>query len=340
MKKILLTFAFFVMAICVNAQTNQYFWYQGNLMMGNPIAQIDSVTFGEGEPVDTLHIMLPRTIIKTVEVHDTIEVTIHDTLYLNKYVCLPEGAIPGEFSVSPTKKVFFSNGNLQYRASTDTWRFAEHQYDTIGAANQNASPTYSGWIDLFGWGTGTNPTNTSEDNSQYATFSEWGANAISNGGNTTNLWRTLSSDEWKYILHDRPNAEELLGFGTIGGIHGLIILPDDCNFEQISFTPSVDRGLVWFAPDSAYNNNKDNFTHNTYTVEEWNSLETLGAVFLPTAGSRYGTTIYDVIHQGSYWTTERAFRMRLHSNFLYVKSGQSPYRGQSVRLVQDVNKEE
>jgi hypothetical protein len=82
MKKIFLTLAVFVMALCASAQKNQYFWYQGNLMMGNPIAQIDSVTFGEGEPADTLHIMLPRTIIKTV--HDTVYITIHDTVCPNE----------------------------------------------------------------------------------------------------------------------------------------------------------------------------------------------------------------------------------------------------------------
>ena len=78
MKKFFLSLAVFVMALCANAQTNQYFWYNGNLMMGNPIAQIDSVTFGEGEPADTLHILLPRTIIK--EVHDTVYIAIHDTV--------------------------------------------------------------------------------------------------------------------------------------------------------------------------------------------------------------------------------------------------------------------
>lgn len=81
MKKFFLSLAVFVMAICANAQTNQYFWYQGNLMMGNPIAQIDSVTFGEGEPADTLHILLPRTIIKTV--HDTVIKIVHDTVYIH-----------------------------------------------------------------------------------------------------------------------------------------------------------------------------------------------------------------------------------------------------------------
>ena len=78
MKKFFLSLAVLVMALCANAQTNQYFWYNGNLMMGNPIAQIDSVTFGEGEPADTLHILLPRTIIK--EVHDTVYITVHDTV--------------------------------------------------------------------------------------------------------------------------------------------------------------------------------------------------------------------------------------------------------------------
>lgn len=64
-----------------------------------------------------------------------------------------EGALKGEFSVSATKKVHFSQGNLQYQASTKTWRFAEHQYDYIGSANSQISSSYTGWIDLFGYGT-------------------------------------------------------------------------------------------------------------------------------------------------------------------------------------------
>ena len=55
---------------------------------------------------------------------------------------VPEGALSGEFSVSATTKVHFSQGNLQYQASTNNWRFAAHQYDTIGGANANISPTY------------------------------------------------------------------------------------------------------------------------------------------------------------------------------------------------------
>ena len=39
------------------------------------------------------------------------------------------------FSVSSTKQVHFSQGNLQYQASTNTWRFAEMQWDFVGGTD-------------------------------------------------------------------------------------------------------------------------------------------------------------------------------------------------------------
>lgn len=51
-------------------------------------------------------------------------------------------------------KVRFSQGNLQYQASTNTWRFAPNQMTIISEeANNKASSTYSGWIDQFYYGT-------------------------------------------------------------------------------------------------------------------------------------------------------------------------------------------
>ena len=84
-------------------------------------------------------------------------------------------ALVGLFSISPTQQVRFAPGNLQYQASTNTWRFAEHQWDVIGSDNSDISSTYSGWIDLFGWGTsgwnsGANcyqPWSVSVDDSDY-----------------------------------------------------------------------------------------------------------------------------------------------------------------------------
>ena len=57
------------------------------------------------------------------------------------------------FSVSESNKILFSSGNLQYNPSSNSWRFAENQYDFIGDDNQNISPNYTGWLDLFGWAT-------------------------------------------------------------------------------------------------------------------------------------------------------------------------------------------
>ena len=175
------------------------------------------------------------------------------------------------FSVSANKQVVFSPGNLQYQASTDTWRFANHQYDYVGELNSEISPTNENWIDLFGWGTGNNPTNTSEDEADYATFVDWGTNKI--GKDKANTWRTLTLDEWEYLLSERPNAQTLWGIATICNIHGVILLPDDFALpKNMTFLSGEDGDLGWAL--------------NVYTTQEWEKMEQNGAVFMPAAGCR------------------------------------------------------
>ena len=80
---------------------------------------------------------------------------------------IPTGAIDGLFTINDHGgKVYFSQGNLQYQASTNTWRFAKHQWNYIGGSdcygvhygnvegstNSLVSSTYDGWIDYFGFG--------------------------------------------------------------------------------------------------------------------------------------------------------------------------------------------
>ena len=52
--------------------------------------------------------------------------------------------------------VTFATGNLQYQAITKTWRFAEPQWDIIGANPGNTTysnrATQTAWIDLFRFG--------------------------------------------------------------------------------------------------------------------------------------------------------------------------------------------
>ena len=255
---------------------------------------------------------------------------------------VPEGAINGLFTINANgDQVYFSQGNLQYQASTNTWRFAEHQWDYVGGVdtelgieygnvyengikcdNGSISHNYNGWIDLFGWGTGGNPTLISTTVADYETFTDWGVNKISNGGNTANQWRTLTTDEWVYLYSGRANAASLRGHATVNNVPGYIFLPDNWSLPSgVSFTA-----------------NADNWTTNNYSAADWGEMEQSGAVFLPAAGSRYGTHVYNVGYYGNYWSstpggTSYAYRLYFGSDDILPQNGYDRYGGQSVRLV-------
>ena len=169
MKKLFFFMAFVAMSVLAMGQDNQLVWANGRLLYGTPVESIDSLTYDDMEGVDTLHLLLPRTLIKVV--HDT--VYIHDTVYVETD-CGGEENTPsvgiGVFSVGEGKTVTFSPGNLQYHPANDEWRFAQSQLDYIGEANSNISDTYNGWLDLFGWGTGAYATNLTDDYTYYPYF--------------------------------------------------------------------------------------------------------------------------------------------------------------------------
>jgi uncharacterized protein (TIGR02145 family) len=240
----------------------------------------------------------------------------------------------GGFSVSSSKKVMFSKGNLQYHPANKLWRFAENQTDYIGASNSNCSSTYNGWLDLFGWSTSAKKfgVSTSTSNSGYSgSFVDWGRNKI--GDDAPNTWRTLTYDEWNYLLKSRPNASSLKGVAEVKGVNGLILLPD--NWE-------CPTGII-FKSGFYYG---DNFSYSEYcakqkfTAAQWSKLESAGAVFLPISGNRYGANVYSLQYYGYYWSaTERdssyAYYLYFHAVGAYVNY-YSRNRGHSVRLVKDL----
>ena len=224
----------------------------------------------------------------------------------------PFGAIAGVFSVSSTKQVCFSRGNLQYQASTNIWRFAGHQWTYIGNSNTNIDANYSGWIDLFGWGTsGYNhgavcyqPWSKSQTNSDYYAYgsdsynlndqtgkADWGYNPIWNGEDTENKWRTLSKDEWVYIFNTRrTNSGMRYAKAIVNDINGVILLPDEWNSSYYSLNNT--------------NTSEASYNSNTISKNDWNTyLEANGAVFLPAAGSRNGMDVDFIGSFGIYWST-------------------------------------
>lgn len=226
-------------------------------------------------------------------------------------------ATPGLFSVSATKKVIISQGNLQYQASTGTWKFSETQYGYIGDDGGNATDTLtrkgqSAWIDLFGWGTsgysngniyympydamGNASTSTGRgygphvDDSYEVDLSgtfDWGYNSINNGGGKTGRWRTLnsgtaSSTEWSYLFNSRTTCKvynKTNGRYAKAEVNGVkgVILFPD-DFSNPTLSGSSSL-------TSSNINISSNFL-NTVVLSDWYLLEAAGAAFLPCAGYR------------------------------------------------------
>ena len=184
---------------------------------------------------------------------------------------------------------------------------------------------------------------------------DWGKLAITNGGNTANSgWRTLTKDEWIWVLG--PNSSPTPGTNcrtssTIGGtenarwfkatvhsVKGLIILPDIFIWDETS---------MGTAPTTC-NTNNDNFTR-VLTDAQWTAIKSAGAVFLPMAGYRTTnsddnkTYVNGLDSDCYYWSSTVASSSGTYF-YIYcgsgiVNPGNSNWgkMGYSVRLVRDAN---
>ena len=123
-------------------------------------------------------------------------------------------------------------------------------------------------------------------------------------------WRTLTADEWMYILKTRPNAANLAGEATIDGHKGLVLLPD-------ASTLTVAQA-----------------------ADDWVNAQGGGAVFLPYQGYRDGTDILQQGEVGYYWTASaHDSKQSIYMNInLSSPVTDNRYLGCSVRLVQPVCK--
>lgn len=240
---------------------------------------------------------------------------------------LPDDCIAGVFSVAADKQIFFSKGNLRYHCTNKQWTFASNQYDYIGSGNAQISDSYDGNIDLFGWGmwlSGQNPTNSSATNSDY--LSSVTSGEFSGTSAIGKVWATLSTGEWQYLLGESDSRNGKYGIGTIHNTLGLIILPD-------SYTAPTGITTA-FVPGTV---------NTTYNDEDWSKMESAGAVFLPTAGRRDGTTVSGVGLYGDYWSSsaygeDNAVRVHFHSGTLTLEDVyfKRRYFGFPVRLVRSL----
>lgn len=314
-------------------------------------------------------------------------------LSIEAAMSLPDDVLPGLFSVSPTKKVRFSKGNLKYSRtslnddwSTGTWGFMEHQYDYVERNNwvgyqfvpENAiDEDYANKSEegLFGWGcTGSRDVEHGENQGYYMpnstsygglyTVEALTANAAKYGPtgsfnlsvinhsdwgycvnhDESSSWRVLTISEWLYLLGmstDRRSASTVSGVANarftrakVNDTYGLVILPDE--YEHPADVAELTAGFVNYQGEDASFSDSN---VDVISVQDWDKMETAGAVFLPVAGMRDEGDVFSVQDGGYYWSctnvgASSAYAFNFDAGFM-TKIVQMRYEGFAVRLVYD-----
>lgn len=260
-------------------------------------------------------ILLPGTdladVVKVAEgVESVMANNTHITsgLTLNNSASLPNADLViknssdvfSEFSVSPTKKVYFSKANLTWNSTAgyhfhDTQFEEEHSggssilnfdYTTTLPAYGDQQQTALTGLDRFTWGHIQNQCINSSDwlsNNEIADGAdpEWGKQMTGEGNDH---WRTLTADEWNYLLHQRPGNRFMLVSALIPctykgdpantNISGLLLFPDNFDYSGLGLAQAENANKIGFWPgrinkvyatDDDYNPASGNYTV-TYDV--------------------------------------------------------------------------
>ena len=276
--------------------------------------------------------------------------SIADNDYLTECIAVaietsvgPVGISNGAFTINAHgDPVCFSQGNLQYQASTNTWRFAENQWDYVGTQtpdyfgnvygtisgsdNANISSTYNGWIDLFGWGTsGYNhgavcyqPWSTSGN---YLDYYDYGSDYYAYGNYAYNLYDQTGQADWGYNAISNGGNTANSGWHTLTNTEWHYIFYERNSSSGIRYAYGNVNGVngVILLPDnwsdSIYTLNNVNsnnsyyvsFNSNVISASQWDVFEAAGAVFLPCAGYRKNFSVYSVGSEGYYWSASIYF---------------------------------
>jgi len=202
---------------------------------------------------------------------------------------IKNGNVFAEFSVSPTKKVYFSKANLTWNP-TDKYHFhatqfeEEHSggssilnfdYTTTLPAYGNVTLSNLTGLDRFTWGhISTQCINSSDwlsnDDIADGADPEWGKQMTGEGNDQ---WRTLTADEWNYLLHERSGNRFMTvsvlipctykGEAAYTNISGLLLFPDNFDFSGLGLTEAtgwLGRVNKVYAASSSYTPASGNYT--------------------------------------------------------------------------------
>ena len=209
-------------------------------------------------------------------------------------------ALSHEFSVSATKKVHFSKGNLWAEAGSNTLHFEANQWQFDSDLMLSSHKSYFEW------------SNASNDS--YLFCDENHKQAVDG---SDDIYYVLSLDEWRYLLNIDRNEyirkdKCKLGVTVCGLTRCLVIAPDDWDISTMPLQASYDEA-------------------------SWKSAEDAGLVCLPAAGNRSEEVVFvdGVGSFGSYWSSSteshKSYDIRFDENFHYYPNSKSTDR--CLRLV-------
>ena len=280
------------------------------------------------------------------------------------------------FAVSDTKSVYFTPGNLQFigsKADKAHWQLAPTQYSYLGSsnakpANVDQGVTFTGDIDLFGWGETGVAISGREANYFFGSNESTNADYKTNGRThpyelvADNNWATLfngetklyqdynqatpkeytkqggdycvlTKDEWTYLF-----TKQYWGYATVtlpndSQVKGLVVLPSSINTNEAAaaIIPLWRKGVT----NAKHNDGTDaRFDDNKIASSV---IDAAGALFLPAAGYRSGTSISNVGAQGFYWSTTsssetNAYYVGFGGSWFYSANSNGRSYGFSVRL--------
>lgn len=204
-------------------------------------------------------------------------------------------SLPYEFSVSETKRIHFSRGNLWYGPKGNqeaSFHFEDAQHVTQADASSDIqwdenhvehfwfSETAAGAVSL---------NNSYDDNSSF--FTNQSDFVVE--GNTNGTYFTLSPEEWRYLLEERTVAGDRFVRARVKGVRGILIYPD------------VYTGII-----SEHGIKSSGFPDEDIPDATWESMESSGCVFLPAAGLRSENEIFPQKRGCHYWTAKPFERWR------------------------------
>ena len=195
------------------------------------------------------------------------------------------GKLPGLFTVgkgadgkagtADDVQVRFSQGNMYWDG--DSFEFEANQYSINSTwSTDHVSHFYWNKDASLAYAESNNETGASASDNFFTNSDQTTAKAEFTVNGQTNVWRTLSHDEWKYLFENHNYNHDK--YVSVNGKSGIVIAPD-------GFSGTIE---------------------DSYDATAWATAESNGFVFLPITGYRSGSIISE--KEGStisclYWTS-------------------------------------